>query len=86
MHLFGLLGTMMFAVGFITSAYIGTTKLIKLYHQEPSILITDNPWFYIALVAMLLGSQFFLSGFLGELILRSKRDQKRYTIDKKINL
>ena len=86
MHLFGLLGTLMFTIGFIASAYIGITKLLKLYHDKPTILIADNPWFYIALVAMLLGSQLFLAGFIGELILRSKRDEKRYTIDKKINL
>ena len=86
MHLFGLLGTLMFAVGFFSSAYIGIIKLIKLYNHESTILITDNPWFYIALVAMILGSQLFLAGFLGELILRSKKGQNRYSIEKKINL
>ena len=86
MHLFGLLGTLMFAIGFLSSAYIGIVKLIKLYKHEPTILITDDPWFYIALVAMILGSQLFLAGFLGELILRSKKSQNRYAIAKKINL
>ena len=86
MHLFGLLGTLMFAVGFFSSASIGTIKLIKLYKHEPTILITDNPWFYIALVAMILGIQLFLAGFLAELILRSKKGQNRYSIEKKINL
>ncbi len=86
MHLFGLLGTFMFAIGFIASLFIGVFKLIKLYNKEPTILITDNPWFYIAMVTMVIGSQLFLAGFLGELILRSKRDETRYTISKKINI
>ena len=86
MHLFGLLGTLVFILGFIASLYIGITKLIKLYQQEPTILVTDNPWFYIALTCMVLGSQLFLAGFLGELILRSKRKPQRYAISEKLNL
>ena len=86
MHLFGLLGTLMFLIGFFTSAFLGIFKLIKLYRNETAILITSNPWFYIALVAMILGTQLFLAGFLGELFLRSKREQNRYAIEKKINL
>jgi len=86
MHLFGLLGTFMFIIGFLASLYIGISKLIKLYNGEPTILVTDNPWFYIALAAMVIGSQLFLAGFLGELILRSKRNERRYNISKEINL
>lgn len=86
MHLFGLLGTLVFIVGFFASITIGITKLVKLYNQEPTILITDNPWFYIALTSMILGSQLFLAGFLGELILRSKRTENRYKISEKLNL
>jgi len=86
MHLFGLLGTFMFAIGFLASLFIGISKLIKLYNHQPAILITNNPWFYIALIAMVIGSQLFLAGFIGELILRSKRDETRYTISKKLNL
>jgi glycosyltransferase involved in cell wall biosynthesis len=85
MHLFGLLGTFVFILGLLSSAIIGITKLVKLYRHEPTILITDNPWFFIALTCMILGSQLFLAGFLGELILRSKRKQKRYYISEKIN-
>ncbi len=85
MHLFGLLGTFVFFIGLLASLTIGISKLIKLYNHEPTILVTDNPWFYIALTCMILGSQLFLSGFLGELILRSKRDQERYKISEKIN-
>jgi len=86
MHLFGLLGTLMFIIGFLSSLYIGISKLVKLYNHEPTILITDNPWFYIALISMIIGSQLFLAGFLGELILRSKRNDTRYTVSEKINL
>lgn len=86
MHLFGLLGTIVFIFGFLASALIGISKLVKLYQNEPAILITDNPWFYIALTCMILGSQLFLAGFLGELILRSKSKPKRYSISDKINI
>ena len=86
MHLFGLLGTFMFAIGFILSLFIGIFKIIKLYNNEPAILVTDNPWFYIALVVMVIGTQLFLAGFIGELILRSKRNETRYTISDKINI
>jgi len=86
MHLFGLLGTLMFILGFAASLYIGVMKLLKLYWKEPAILVTDNPWFYIALSCMIIGSQFFLAGFLGELILRSKEKPNRYKIRETLNL
>jgi hypothetical protein len=76
----------MFILGFFASLFIGISKLIKLYNHEHTILVTDNPWFYIALIAMILGSQLFLAGFIGELILRTKRDDGRYTVSKKINI
>lgn len=86
MHLFGLLGTLMFILGFASALYIGITKLVKLYNGDPTILVTDNPWFYIALSSMIIGSQFFLAGFIGELVLRSKGRPKRYKISDKLNL
>ena len=86
MHLFGLLGTLMFVLGFAASLYIGVMKLLKLYWKEPAILVTDNPWFYIALSCMIIGSQFFLAGFLGELILRSREKPNRYKIRETLNL
>ena len=82
MHLFGALGVLMFFFGFIAAAWIGISKLYKLYHGLPNILVTQNPWFYISLILMVIGTQFFLAGFLGELILRSKRDNDRYLISK----
>ena len=82
MHLFGSLGVLMFIIGFFTAGYVGFSKLYKMYNNEPNILVALNPWFYIALTVMIIGSQLFLAGFVGELILRSKRDKERYLITK----
>jgi len=82
MHLFGALGVLMFFFGFSAAAWIGISKLYKLYYQLPNILVTQNPWFFISLILMVIGTQFFLAGFLGELILRSRRDTERYLISK----
>ena len=83
MHLFGLLGTIMFLFGFLFSFYLGVDKL---FLNPKGILITQKPLFYIALVTMIIGTQFFLAGFLGEIILRAKSNVKRYSISKKLNL
>lgn len=80
MHLFGALGALMFFIGFMASVYIGVIKLWRLAHHQKTILITDNPWFYIALVTMIIGTQLFLAGFLGEIILRTKNNEERYKI------
>ncbi len=80
MHLFGALGVLMFIFGFLSALYIGIMKLYKLYHDEPTILVTNNPWFYIALATMIIGTQLFLAGFLGEIILRTKNNEERYKI------
>lgn len=80
MHLFGALGVLMFFFGFLFAIWIGASKLYKLYHGLPNILVTDNPWFYISLTTMILGTLLFIAGFLGELILRSSRDKERYRI------
>ena len=83
MHLFGLLGTFMFIIGFCFAGYLG---IEKLFLDPTGRLITQRPQFYIALVTMIIGTQFFLAGFLGELVLRMKSDAKRYNIQEKINL
>jgi glycosyltransferase involved in cell wall biosynthesis len=81
MHLFGALGTIMFFIGFLSAGYIGMMKLFKLlYLHQETILVTNNPWFYIALTTMIIGTQFFLAGFLGEIILRTKNNEERYKI------
>ncbi|WP_111709213.1 glycosyltransferase family 2 protein [Lutibacter citreus] len=83
MHLFGLLGTIMMFIGFLFAFYLG---IDKLFLNPEGRLITQRPQFYISLVTMMIGTQFFLAGFLGEIILRSKSDTKRYSISNKINL
>lgn len=85
MHFFGLWGTFMFIFGFISAGYLGAMKLYKLSEGVKTILITDNPWFYIALTAMILGTQLFLAGFIGELIIKSKGNEKHYKVGEKLN-
>ena len=85
MHLFGLLGSLMFFVGLLSAFYIGISKLYKLYFGIKTILVTDNPWFYIALTTMIIGTLLFIAGFLGELILRSKKEDAFYKIKSKID-
>ena len=85
MHFFGLWGTLMFLFGTTSAMYIGILKLYKLYKGIKTILITDNPWFYIALTSMILGTLLFLAGFIGELIIKTKSNEKHYTIKEKLN-
>ncbi len=86
MHLFGALGVLMFSIGFLAAGYIGFIKLFRLYHHQHTILVTNNPWFYIALTTMIIGTQLFLAGFLGEIILRSKNNEERYKIAERVNI
>ena len=85
MHFFGLWGTLMFLFGTTSASYIGILKLYKLYKGTKTILVTDNPWFYIALTSMILGTLLFLAGFIGELIIKTKSNEKQYTIKEKLN-
>ena len=82
MHLFGLLGTLTFFIGFCFAFYLG---IDKLFFNPTGRLITARPQFYLAIATMIIGTQLFLAGFLGELILRTKSDTKRYAISDKIN-
>jgi glycosyltransferase involved in cell wall biosynthesis len=77
MHLFGLLGSIMFLIGFLFAFYLG---IDKLFINTSGRLITERPQFYLALTAMLIGTQLFLAGFLGEIILRTKNNEERYKI------
>ena len=86
MHLFGAFGVLMFIIGFLATGFIITLKLIKLYSGLQTILVTQNPLFYIALTTMIIGTQLFLAGFLGEIILRTKNNEERYKIAKEVNL
>jgi len=82
MHLFGSLGSLMFLVGFLSAAWLGAQKLYYVHHGVKASLVTDSPYFYMALTAMILGTQLFLSGFLGELISRNSTERNTYQIDK----
>jgi len=83
MHFFGALGVIMFIIGFGFALYIG---IDKIFVNPLGRLITERPQFYISLATMIIGTQFFVAGFLGEIILRSKKNKKRYKIKSKVNL
>lgn len=83
MHLFGALGVLMFVIGFGSALYIGASKLYRLSNNLPYTLVTNNPWFYIALTTMIIGTMLFLAGFLGELILRNRPNQENYKVSEK---
>jgi len=85
MHFFGLWGTLMFLFGTTSAFYIGAVKLYKVFNGIKTILVTDNPWFYIALTSMILGTLLFLAGFIGELIIKNKVLEKHYKIKEKLN-
>ena len=85
MHIFGLWGSLMFLFGITTAFYIGVLKLYKVFNDTKTILITDNPWFFIALTSMILGTLLFLAGFIGELIIKTKSNEKHYSIKEKLN-
>ena len=81
MHLFGLLGSIMFVIGFLFAFYLG---IDKLFINTTGRLITERPQFYLSLTAMLIGTQLFLAGFLGEIILRTKNNEERYKISEEL--
>jgi len=83
MHLFGSLGVIMFIIGFGFALYLG---IDKLFLTPQGRLITERPQFYIALSTMIIGTQFFVAGFLGEIVLRSKPERKRYMVKDLLNL
>lgn len=84
MHIFGFLGSIMFFIGFLAVVIIGANKLYDLYAGNSYGLITDSPYFYLALTTMILGTQLFLAGFLGELIARNSSERNNYQIEKEL--
>jgi len=86
MHLFGSLGTLMFFVGFIMALYLGIRKLVFVSNNLRAPLVTDSPYFFIALTAMVIGTMLFLTGFLGELINRNSSERNNYLIKEKLNI
>jgi choline-glycine betaine transporter len=85
MHLFGAIGSVMFFIGLFAAGYIGISKLYHMYNGMKYTLVTNNPWFFIALTTMILGTQLFLAGFLGEIILRTKNNEERYKVSTEVN-
>ena len=81
MHFFGLLGSLMFILGFVAVVIVGAHKLWAMHTGAPYILVTDSPYFYIALTMMILGTQLFLAGFVGELVVRNSPRRNDYEID-----
>jgi glycosyltransferase involved in cell wall biosynthesis len=86
MHLFGMLGTMMFLLGFFFAAWLGISKWIIVYSGMKAPLVTDRPSFYISLTLMIMGTQLFLAGFLAELVARNSSDRNNYLIERKIGI
>jgi glycosyltransferase involved in cell wall biosynthesis len=85
MHLFGSLGTLMFFIGFLMTIYLGGKKIYFINHHLRAPLVTQSPYFYIALTAMVIGTLLFLTGFLGELINRNSSERNKYLIKDQIN-
>lgn len=85
MHFFGLFGSLSFLIGFISTIYLGAHKLYMVSIGKRAQLLAENPIFFIALVAMIIGGQLFLSGFIAELLLRNSSERNAYLIDKRIN-
>ncbi|WP_024994705.1 glycosyltransferase family 2 protein [Phocaeicola paurosaccharolyticus] len=84
MHMFGFLGSLMFIFGFLAVAAIGINKLYDMSHGLPYILVTDSPYFYLSLTLMIIGTQLFLAGFIGELIARNAPERNNYKIEKEL--
>jgi glycosyltransferase involved in cell wall biosynthesis len=86
MHLFGSLGTLMFLIGFSMAGYLGIRKLVFVSHHLRAPLVTNSPFFFIALTVMIIGSFLFLTGFLGELVNRNSSERNNYLIKDKVNI
>jgi glycosyltransferase involved in cell wall biosynthesis len=84
MHFFGVYGLICFIFGFFIALFLVINKMIHIIQHEKAALVADSPWFYFGLVSMIIGTQLFLAGFLGELISRNSGDRNRYSVSEKI--
>ena len=84
MHIFGFLGSIMFFLGFVAVIAVGAMKIYNMHAGNPYSLVTDNPYFFLALTTMILGTQLFLAGFIGELIARNSTERNKYQIEKEL--
>lgn len=82
--LFGILGSLMFFIGFVAVVIVGASKLYYMNQGMPYRLVTDSPYFYLSLTSMIIGTQLFVAGFLGELISRNAPERNKYQIEKMI--
>jgi len=85
MHLFGTMGTLMFLIGFLAAGWLGGVKIYQAVNNIAAGRVTESPYFYLALTAMIIGTQLFLAGFLGDLISRTSPQRNQYQIEKEIN-
>ncbi|HKJ42374.1 MAG TPA: glycosyltransferase family 2 protein [Sunxiuqinia sp.] len=85
MHFFGVLGTIVFIVGFLATIYVGVSKLVALSHHIAAPRVSDTPYFYLALTAMIIGTQLFLAGFIGELVSRNSSERNKYLIERTLD-
>lgn len=84
MHFFGILGSLMFFIGFVAIIFVGASKIYAMKHGLGYRLVTDSPYFFLSITAMIIGTQLFLAGFLGEIISRNSSDRNKYNIEKEI--
>ena len=84
MHFFGLFGSVMFLLGFFAVVVVGINKLIAIFEHVKAPLVTDSPYFYLSMLAMVLGTQLFLAGFIAEIIARNSSERNNYQIEKEI--
>lgn len=84
MHFFGLIGSLVFLLGLVAILVVGIHKLVALANHVPAILVTDSPYFYLSILAMILGAMLFLAGFLAELIIRNSQERNNYLVEKEI--
>lgn len=86
MHFFGVVGSLMFLIGFVSVGIVGGSKLVHILNGTPAPLVTDSPYFYLALTSMIIGTQLFLSGFIGELVSRNSAERNDYRFEEVINI
>lgn len=84
MHFFGIMGTLMFIIGFFAAAWLGISKLIAVAHNIDAPKVVESPYFFLSLTTMIIGTQLFMAGFLAELFSRNSSDRNKYLVDKKI--
>lgn len=86
MHFFGIVGSLMFFIGLISVCVVGGVKLYHIWEGTNAPLVTDSPYFYLSLTSMIIGTQLFLSGFIGEMIARNSSERNDYKLEKTLNL